>query len=139
MNRYFFALMVAMAPNLYASEIYKCVDQNGKQVYSDKKCPKATAEKIEYNEASLDEQLKALAPGKSKIANLSRKDGETLIDYEFNTNAELTEFMRLSKNLSGKHVYLIKVVMPKDNELGKAHIKITTEPGLPFSDPQPQN
>lgn len=139
MKGYLFALMVGLSPYVFASEIYKCVDENGKQVYSDKKCPKSTAEKIEYNETSLDEQLKALAPGKSKIANLSRKDGETLIDYEFTSNAELTEFMRLSKKLSGKHVYLIKVVMPKDAEVGKAQIKVTTEPGLPFSDPEPKN
>lgn len=139
MKRYFLTLMILISPASFASDIYKCVDENGKQVFSDKKCPKSTAEKIEYKETSLDDQLKALAPGKSKITNIERKEGETLVDYEFSTNAELTEFMRLSKKVSGKHVYLIKVVMPKDAEVGKAHIKITTEAGLPFSEPETKN
>lgn len=134
-----FIMTILISPASFAADIYKCVDENGKQVYSDKKCPPSTAEKVEYKEISLDEQLKALAPGKSKITNIERKEGETLVDYEFATNAELTEFMRLSKKISGKHVYLIKVVMPKDAEVGKAHIKITTEAGLPFSEPETKN
>src|SRR5687768_14832463 len=114
MKQYFFALVILTSPNSFAADIYKCLDENGKQVFSDKKCPKSNAEKIEYKETSLDDQLKALAPGKSKITNISRNDGETFIDYEFTTNAELTEFMQLSQKLSGKHVNLLKVVIPKD-------------------------
>jgi len=139
MKKFFLALMIIISPFSFAADIYKCIDETGKQVYSDKKCPQSTAEKIEYKETSLDDQLKALAPGKSKITNIAKKEGETFIDYEFTTNAELTEFMRLSQKLSGKHVYLIKVVMPKDAVVGKAHIKITTEAGLPFSEPETQN
>ena len=139
LKKIFVVLTALLCQYAFAADIYKCTDENGRQVYSDKKCPKSTAEKIECNETSLDEQLKALTPGKSKINNISRKDDETLVDYEFTTHAELTEFMRLSKKISGKHVYLIKVVMPKDADVGKAHIKITTEAGLPFSEPETQN
>ncbi len=139
MKKYFFVLMILISPSSFSADMYKCVDENGKQAYSDKKCPKSAAEKIEYKETSLDDQLKALAPGKSKITNISRKDGETLIDYEFTSNAELTEFMRLSQKVSGKHVNLLKVVMPKDNDMGKAQVLITTKPGLELGKTKPQN
>lgn len=139
MERYFLIFMILISSNSFAADIYKCVDENGKQVYSDKKCSKSTAEKIEYKETSLDDQLKALAPGKSKITNISRKGGETFIDYEFTTNAELAEFMRLSQKVSGKHVNLLKVVMPKDDAMGKAQVLITTKPGLELGKTKPQN
>ncbi|MDO8342671.1 MAG: DUF4124 domain-containing protein [Cellvibrio sp.] len=139
MKKYFFALMILISPISFAADIYKCIDKNGKQVYSDKKCPKSNAEKIEYKETSLDDQLKALTLGKSKITNISRKDDETFINYEFTTRDELTEFMRLSQKVSGKHVNLLKVVMPKDNDVGKAQVQITTKPGVLGADPKTKN
>lgn len=71
----------------------------GNNYFSDKKCPASVSgEKLKHKGTPLDDQLKALVLGKSKITNILRKDDETFIDYEFNTNVELTEFMRLSQN-----------------------------------------
>ncbi len=140
MKKCIFMLALLMSQTSFAGDIYKCVDAKGKQTYSDSKCPESTvAEKVKYKEATLDDQLKALAPGNSKITNITRKDGDTFIDYEFTTQEELKEFMRLSQKLSGKSVNLLKFVSPKGTETGKASFQITSKPS--FLDPkkEPQN
>ena len=140
MKPYFFVLVVLLSHSSFAEDIYKCVDEKGNQIFSNTKCPASTTvEKVEYKEATLDEQLAALAPGASKITNITRKDGDTLIDFQFTTQDELEEFMRLSQKLSGKHVNLVKVVMPKDEDLGKALVQITTKPGVLGADLKPKN
>lgn len=126
MKRCFFVLAILMSQSGFAEDIYKCVDEKGNQVFSNTKCPEATtAEKVEYKEATLDEQLAALTPGASKITNITRKDGDTLIDFQFATMDELEEFVRLSQKLSGKRVNLTDVVKPKNAEVGTALIHIT--------------
>lgn len=140
MKKYFLVLTLLMSQGGFAADIYKCTDKNGNQTYSDSKCPEATsAEKVEYKEATLNEQLTALAPGNSKITNITRKDGDTFIDYEFTTQEELKEFMRMSQKLSGKSVNLLKFVSPKGTETGKASFQITSKPS--FLDPkkEPKN
>lgn len=132
MKKCIFVLAIFASQAGFAEEIYKCVDDKGNQVFSNTKCPEsATAEKVEYKAETLDEQLKALAPGKSKITNITRKDGDTLIDFEFTSVDEMEEFMRLSQELSGKHVNLLKIVKPQGDELGKASIQITPNATLP--------
>lgn len=128
MKKYFFVLTLLISQGSFAADIYKCTDKNGNQTYSDSKCPESTsAEKVKYKDATLDDQLKALAPGNSKITNITRKDGDTFIDYEFTTQEELKEFMRLSQKLSGKHVNLLKFEAPKGNDAGKASVQITAK------------
>lgn len=140
MKKYLFVLAILASQSGFAEDIYKCVDEKGNQIFSNTKCPASTTvEKVEYKEATLDEQLAALAPGASKITNITRKDGDTLIDFQFTTQDELEEFMRLSQKLSGKHVNLVKVVMPKDEDLGKALVQITTKPGVLGADLKPKN
>lgn len=140
MKRCFFVLAILMSQSGFAEDIYKCIDDKGNQIFSNTKCPESTTgEKVEYKEATLDEQLAALAPGASKITNITRKDGDTLIDFEFTSRDELEEFMRLSQKLSGKHVNLVKVVMPKEADQGKALVQITTKPGVLGADLKPKN
>jgi len=126
MKRCFFVLAILVSQSGFAEDIYKCVDEKGNQVFSNTKCPEATtAEKVEYKEATLDEQLAALTPGASKITNITRKDGDTLIDFQFATMDELEEFVRLSQKLSAKRVNLTNVVKPQNAEVGTALIHIT--------------
>lgn len=139
MKKCFFVLAILTSQTGFAEDIYKCVDEKGNQVFSNTKCPEAaTAEKVEYKEATLDEQLAALAPGASKITNIARKDGDTLIDYQFTTLDELEEFMRLSQKLSGKHVNLTNIVKPQGAEMGKALIQITPKAPVPAEKAEPK-
>ena len=140
MKKCFFMLVIFLSHSSFAEEIYKCIDEKGNKIFSNTKCPASTTvEKVEYKEATLDEQLAALAPGASKITNITRKDGDTLVDYQFTTRDELEEFMRLSQKLSGKHVNLIKVTMPKDADMGNALVQITTKAGVLGAELKPEN
>lgn len=139
MKKSIFVLAILASQAGFAADIYKCVDAKGNQVFSNTKCPESTtAEKVEYKESTLDEQLAALAPGASKITNISRKDGDTLIDYQFTTMDELEEFMRLSQQVSAKHVNLVNSTKPQGSEPGKALIQVTTKAPVPAEKTEPK-
>jgi hypothetical protein len=122
----FLVLVISMSPICFSADVYKCIDAERKRVVSDKQCTKNTSqEKINYKEASLEDQLIGSAPGKSKVLDISTKGNETLVDFQFTTQTELQEFMRLSGRLSGKNVSLLNVVMPNGIRKGHAKLKIT--------------
>lgn len=133
-------LAVFLSQSSLAADIYRCIDSQGKQIFADKKCPKNTTQAtIRYKKTSFDDQLIGSAPGKSKVVDISTIDDETLVNYQFSTQAELQEFMRLSARLSGKNVNLLNVVMPTDKAAGKAKVQITDKPGFLGVDPKAKN
>lgn len=119
-------LAIFMAQNCLAADIYKCVDSQGKHIFSDKQCPKNTnQEQVKHKNATFEDQLIGLASGNSKVTNIAKDGDDTLVDYQFGTQAELQAFMRASMRLSGKNVNLLKVAMPHGESKGQAKLQIT--------------
>ncbi len=47
-------LVICVSQNCFASDIYKCIDAQGKKIFSDKPCPKDTNEtKLKYKKTAL--------------------------------------------------------------------------------------
>ena len=129
-------LAIFMAHNCFAADFYKCIDAQGKHIFSDKQCPKnASQTKVNHKEASFEDQLIGLASGNSKVTNVAKEGDDTLVDYQFSTQTELQEFMRSSMKLSGKHVNLLKVVMPHGGSKGQAKLQITDKDNGLFKKP----
>ena len=119
-------LAIFVSQSCFAADIYKCVDAQGKQVFSDKQCPKNTSQTtVNHKNASFEDQLIGLASGNSKVTNIAKDGDDTLVDYQFSTQTELQAFMRSSMKLSGKNVNLLKVVMPHGGSKGQAKLQIT--------------
>lgn len=118
-------LAIFVSQSCSAADIYKCIDAQGKQVFSDKQCPKNTSQtKVNHKNASFEDQLIGLASGNSKVTNIAKDGDDTLVDYQFSTQTELQAFMRSSMKLSGKNVNLLKVVMPHGGNNGQAKLQI---------------
>lgn len=129
-------LTICMVQNCFATDIYKCVDAQGKHIFSDKQCPKNTSqEQVKHKNATFEDQLTGLASGSSKVTNIAKEGDDTLVDYQFSTQAELQAFMRASMKLSGKSVNLLKVVMPHDGNQGQAKLQITDKDDGLFKTP----
>lgn len=121
-------VVICMSPICFGKDFYKCIDAQGKPIFSDKQCPKSTSQsKISYKETSFEDQLIGAVPGKSKIVGISANGDETYVDFQFTTPAELQEFIRLSARLSSKNVNLLKVVMPLGESKGHAKLQITSK------------
>ncbi|OZY85521.1 hypothetical protein CBP51_00260 [Cellvibrio mixtus] len=119
-------LAICMVQNCFAADIYKCIDAQGKHIFSDKQCPKNTSqEHIKHKNEIFEDQLIGLASGHSKVTNITKDGDDTLVDYQFGTQAELQAFMRASMKLSGKNVNLLKVAMPHGGSKGQAKLQIT--------------
>lgn len=121
-------LVVCVSQNCFSSDVYKCIDAQGKKIFSDKPCPKDTNEtKLKHKKTALEDQLVGSAPGKSKVIDVTTVEDETLVEYQFGSQAELQEFMRISSRLSGKSVNLLNVVIPHGETKGRAKLQITAK------------
>lgn len=129
-------LAIGMAQNCFATDIYKCIDTHGRLIFSYKQCPNNTSQKqVKHNNATFEDQLTSLASGNSKVANIAKDGDDTLVDYQFSTQAELQAFMQASMKLSGKNVNLLKVVMPHGGNKGQARLQITDKDNGLFKTP----
>lgn len=138
-------LVLIFSENIVASEFYKCVDAAGKKIFSDTPCSansvvketiiyKASSGKnVPANEVSWDVRLRAQVPGKSKINDIVKENDDSIINYQFSSQVELQEFMRLAVRLSGKNVNLIRVNMPQGETPGTAMLQVTDKDDGPLN------
>lgn len=82
---------------------------------------------------SWDVRLRAQVPGKSKINDIVKENDDSIINYQFSSQVELQEFMRLAVRLSGKNVNLIRVNMPQGETPGTAMLQVTDKDDGPLN------
>lgn len=112
--------------NAFTTEVFKCVQPDGKNFFSDKPCPKGIEEeKVTYKDLPWDRTLVASKPEDIKIIDVKTTDGDTLITYQFFNNADASRFMRLTQDLSKQNINLLKIKSPINGQRGEAVIQVT--------------
>lgn len=118
--------VLLISSNTFATEVFKCVQPDGKNVFSDKPCPKGVGEeKVTYKDQSWESALEASKPVTIKIMDIKKSDGDTLITYELSNYADSEEFLKLAHKISKQSVYLKKMKLPINNGKGVAVMLIT--------------
>jgi hypothetical protein len=118
--------VLLVSSNAFATEVFKCVQSDGKNVFSDKPCPKgAEEEKVTYKDLPWDQALIASKPDDVKVIDVKTTDGDTLITYQFFSNADASRFMRLAHDLSKQNINLLKIKAPINGQRGEAVIQVT--------------
>ncbi len=107
--KYIHTLIVLLTLNVYASNIYKCTQANGKAGFSDRPCPKnVNEEQLNIKDLPWTKAIESNVPAGTKIAEITTEGEDTLIKYNYHSQGEVNDFIRTVHNLSGKTVNLIK-------------------------------
>lgn len=118
--------VLLVSTNAFATEVFKCVQPDGRNVFSDKPCPKGVEEeKVIYKDLPWEKALEARKPPDVKITELKKVKGDTLITYRFFNQTDSNTFMKLAHELSKQNVNLLKIKVPVNSERGEAVIQVT--------------
>ena len=133
-----FICLILLSPSVSASEIYQCKNSEGKIRYSDKHCSNGESqEKREFKGLPWAKVLDANKPVGTKIIEITKSDGDTIIKYACSTKNELRAFMRSAHKLSGLNVNLLKYKAPNNGGLGEAVMQVTSKEGTLFKAKKP--
>lgn len=114
--------------NVFATEIFKCIDEDGKQTFASQPCPGALEnETLFYKERSWIKELDAKKPANTNILSVTKKGDDTDLEYQFSKNKEVNKFIALAAKMSGKNAYVLKIKAPKNGEQGTVSIKVTAK------------
>ncbi|MES2824906.1 MAG: hypothetical protein V4732_14975 [Pseudomonadota bacterium] len=128
-----FFIVILLALNIAASEIYLCKSSEGKNSYSDKPCATGESqEKRDFKDLPWTKTLDASKPAGTEIIEVTKDNGDTIIKYAFFTGAELKKFMKSAQQLSGMNVNLLKFKAPKNGGRGEALIQVTSKADTVF-------
>lgn len=108
------------------AQVYKCIHTNGKVAFSDKPCPKNTAQSQIKEKTEKADWVSRLLTEKSSaiiIIDVIRKNDEVSILYKFKTQQESNDFLRLANETSTLPVVLLKFIAPTAGGLGSAELK----------------
>ena len=121
-------LICVLSTNAFAGEIYKCIDGNGKQSFSDMPCADGLeTEKLTYKEPTWVEEVKAKKPVNTTILSVRGNGIATEFEYQFSNRKELNKFIKIAGEISGKNVYLLKIIDATNDKRGFALIKVTSK------------
>jgi len=130
--KYIFLILSLVSDNAY-SEIYKCEGKNGSISFSDSPCPQELAQEvIETKKTDWVSELKVKKSGLIKIKEIVKEDGDITISYNFKSQSDSQQFMKLAQKLSNMPVVLMKIIMPKGKSMGMAEIKASNKPNPLF-------
>lgn len=128
--KYILLLVISISFSAQSADVFKCVQSGGEIKYSDAPCPKNTTEEhITYKDLPWKTAIDARKPAGTKILDITEKKKDSLIKYNFHTQTELDEFMRLTATLSGKNVNRLKIKLPVANGYGEALLQVTDKKG----------
>ena len=121
-------IMCMAISNVFATEIFKCADADGKQSFSDTPCAAGlTQKKLVYENSSWIKEIEARKPANTNILTIKKNGVATEFEYQFSKIKELKQFMRLAGKISGQNVYLLKIKKPTNAARGFALIKVTSK------------
>lgn len=131
-------IICVLSANAFAGEIYKCTDGNGKQSFSDTPCVDGLkSEKSTYEERTWIEEVKARKPVNTTVLSVTKDGIATLLEYQFSNRNELNKFIKLAGEISGKNVYLLKIIDATNAKRGFALIKVTSKGNNLFLNKKP--
>jgi Domain of unknown function (DUF4124) len=122
--KYLLAFLLLLAVDTYA-EIYKCVYRNGRESFSDRHCPNGTRQiALSQNKMHWTKVLRLRKPEHTKVIDIVKEGKNTLVSFGFSDQQEMEAFMRLTRQLSGQPVTVIKVDLPEGGMYGQALLRV---------------
>ncbi len=122
-------LSLSFVSPLAAGEIYKCQSLDGKLSFSNSPCQIEAQEKIvKFEKTDWITRLKRKGLSRIQIVEVTTKDGDTTIKYNFKSIPDSARFMKLANDLSHMPVVLMKIIMPEGKTPGRAEILASKKP-----------
>jgi len=116
------------ATNVFATQVFKCIDEHGNQSFSDQACPDGLKNEIlVYKERSWIKEVDARKPANTNILSVTQDGEDTDFEYQFSKNKEVNNFVALVEKMSGKNAYVLNMIDPDNGVAGIASIKVTSK------------
>lgn len=130
-----FICFILLSLSVFASEVYRCENTEGKIKYSDKRCSNGESqERLGFKDIHWTKALDANKPTGTKIIEITNSADDTIVKYAFSTRSELNAFMTSAHKLSGLNVNLLKYKAPSNGIFGEAVMQITSKENKLFND-----
>lgn len=128
-------LFILFSLSVQADSAYRCIQANGQTAFSDKPCSSgSTVEQVDVKRTTWQERLEAKLDHKVRSFEMSADKGDTVVSFNFYSNRDLKNILKLSHNLSGQNVNLAKLEKHIGNDGGRAVVRITNKKSKFFAD-----